>query len=264
MSISTIIGVLFGFGLFLGAVVMSTDNYMAFLDVPSLAMVFGGSIAVAFMSYQARYVVLGMKGIGQMFKKPTALRESLNKEIKQLIEWGYAIQGQKGVVVLEKAAGDVSDPLMKFGVTCVAMRYTPEDVKGILSTFVESAYERNSVSADVLKGMGATAPAFGMMGTLVGLVTMLQGLDSDPSQIGPGMAVALLTTLYGVLFARLIFLPAAEKLQQKEDIMRFRNLLVVEGMVMLAETQSPRFMQDKLNSYLDPSIQFDIDTQLKR
>ena len=103
------------------------------------------------------------------------------------------------------------------------------------------------------------APAFGMIGTLVGLVIMLDKMGGDPSALGPGLAVALLTTLYGVMFARLIFLPVASKVQQREEIVRFRNYLVAEGLALLAERKGPRHIQDKMNSYLDPAIHFNID-----
>ena len=93
-----------------------------------------------------------------------------------------------------------------------------------------------------------------MIGTLVGLIVMLQSLTANPDGVGDGLAVAMLTTLYGVLVARLVFIPAASKISQKEGIMRFRNFLITEGFAMLVEQKSPRFIQDKMNSYLDPSI----------
>ena len=112
---------------------------------------------------------------------------------------------------------------------------------------------------NILNAMAAAAPAFGMIGTLIGLVIMLGKMGEDPSALGPGLAVALITTLYGVLFARMIFMPAATKVMQREQIMRFRNYLVAEGLALLADRKSPRFIQDKMNSYLDPAIHFNID-----
>lgn len=102
-----------------------------------------------------------------------------------------------------------------------------------------------------------------MIGTLIGLIVMLDSMGSDPSALGAGLAVALNTTLYGVLMARLFFVPAANKLQQRQEILRFRHELVVEGMALLAEKRSPRFIQDRMNSFLDPSIRFNIDQQMK-
>src|SRR3546814_13322249 len=89
-------------------------------------------------------------------------------------------------------------------------------------------------------------------------------MGSDPSNLGPGLAGALNTTLYGVLLARLIFIPAASKVQQRQEIMRFRNELMAEGLALLADRNSPRYIQDRMNSFLDPAIRFDIDQQLKK
>ena len=111
--------------------------------------------------------------------------------------------------------------------------------------------------------MGAAAPAFGMIGTLVGLIIMLDNMGGDPSSLGKGLAVALLTTLYGVLFSRIIFLPAATKILQREEIIRFRNYLIAEGLSLLADKKSPRYIQDRMNSYLDPAIHFNIDKMKK-
>ena len=111
--------------------------------------------------------------------------------------------------------------------------------------------------------MAVAAPAFGMVGTLIGLIIMLDNMGDDPSEIGAGLAVALVTTLYGIMLARLIFAPAAAKLQQREEIFRFCNYMIVEGLSMQADQSGPRVIQDHMNSYLDPTIRYDIDRQLK-
>jgi len=151
---------------------------------------------------------------------------------------------------------------MAFGVDMVISGYTGEEVRDILNTTIETSFGRNTVQANILKTMGAISPAFGMIGTLVGLVIMLGNL-SDPENLGPALAVALVTTLYGVLFARLLFIPVATKIQQREEIVRFRNYLVAEGLSLLAERRSPRYIQDKMNSFLDPAIHFNIDKMKK-
>jgi chemotaxis protein MotA len=266
MSFATLIGVIFGFGLLVGSIIISTDNYMAFLDLPSTLMVVGGTIAASYMSYQPRYVKLGLLGVWHMIKKPKSSREGLNTEIMRLIKWAYIVQS-KGVIALENEARStpLSDGFVRFATDMVATGYKPDDLRKILETAVETTFERNTVPVDVLKNMASNAPAFGMLGTLVGLVVMLQSLGGgDMKEIGVGLAVALITTLYGIILARLIFMPAAYKMQQKEEIERFRNYLIVEGMVMLAEKQSPRYMQDRLNSFLDPAIHFNIDKQLRK
>ena len=145
----------------------------------------------------------------------------------------------------------------------VVSGYTGDEVREILTNTIETTYGRNTVQVNILNAMAAASPAFGMIGTLVGLIIMLDGMGGDPSQLGAGLAVALLTTLYGVIFARLVFMPAATKIMQREQIVRFRNFLVAEGLALLADRKSPRFIQDKMNSFLDPAIHFNID-KMKR
>ena len=265
MSLAALLGALLGVGLFCWSVIMSTDNYLSFWDFPSLLMVLGGTIAFAYMSYQPSYVNIAFKAIIWMFHKPTSSRESLNTEIMRLVKWSYLVQ-KKGLPALEAEVRTVpsSDAIMSYCLTLVATNHSPEELRGMMETAIESEFERRTVPATVLKAMAAAAPAFGMIGTLVGLIVMMQSMGGELDSIGSGMALALITTLYGVLFARLVFIPAASQLQHKEEIERFRNYMMMEGLIMLAEKKGPRYMQDKLNSFLEPDRHFDLDRQLKQ
>ncbi len=265
MSLSSLAGFILGLGLFLVSVFLSTDNVTPFFSLSSALMVVGGTTATAYMSYQHLYVNIAFKAIWWMFKKPKSTREGLNTEIMRLIKWGYLVQ-QKGLPALENEIKGTkgSDPLMSFCLEMVATAHKPEDLRVMMETAVESEFERKTVPVQVLKMMGSTSPAFGMIGTLVGLVVMLQNFGSDLAVIGQGLSLALITTLYGVVFARLVYLPAALKLQQKEEIERHRNYMVIEGLLMLSEKKGPRYMQDRLNSFLDPDIHFNIDKQISR
>lgn len=263
ISFATIIGTLFGFLLVLGAIAHGTSNYYSFLSAEGFLIVIGGSIANAFMSFQANYVVQAFFSIGAMIKKPIATREGLKSEILRLIRWAFLVHN-KGLAGLEGEIGTkIKEPLLRYGMELVVTGYSGAIIRSLMNTAVEAEYERRITPVIVLKNMASTAPAFGMVGTLVGMVIMLQNIQADMSQIGGGLAIALLATLYGVIFARLVCLPAADKLQQKEEIMRFRNFMMTEGLVLLAEKQTPRYMQDRLNSFLEPSIHFNLDEQLK-
>ena len=257
MSLSTLVGFLIGLSLFLSSIVLSTKNYLIFCDLPSLLMVVGGTLASAFVSYQSRYVWLSLKNVGRLFIEQKVGRKTLNRETAMAIRWG-AIMKQGGMPALEKEIRSIQPPdqFLIFGLELVVSGYSGEEVRDMLSVNVESTFGRNMVQVDILRSMASTAPAFGMIGTLVGLIIMLETMASDTSQLGAGMAVALITTLYGVLIARLLLIPAAAKAQQKEEIARFRNYLLLEGFVMLAENRSPQFMIDKMNSFLDPLIQY--------
>ncbi len=264
MSIPTIIGFLGGVGLFLWAIVSSTDNYFMFLSLSSFVMVVGGTFASTFISYEARYVILSLKMMGKIFFSPPIGRNLLKSEVGRVIRWGYAVQ-KSGLPALEAETGKLknADKFLSFGIDMVVSGYTGDEVRGILNTAIETTFGRNTVQVGILNAMSSASPAFGMIGTLVGLVIMLDSMGEDPSALGPGLAVALLTTLYGVLFAKLVYGPAATKIKQREEIVRFRNYLVAEGLVLLAEKKAPRFIQDKMNSYLDPAIHFNIDKEPK-
>lgn len=263
ISLATIVGTIFGFALVLGAIAHGTDNWISFLSLEGFLIVIGGTIANAFMSYQAHSVVLAFGAIWHMIQKPRATREGLNPEIMRLIKWAYLVHS-KGLAGLEGEIGTkIKEPLLRYGVELVVTGYQPQVIRQMMNTAVEADFDRSIAPVTVLRNMASTAPAFGMVGTLVGMVIMLQNIQGDMTMIGTGLAFALLATLYGILMARLFCLPAADKLMQKEEIMRFRNYMMTEGLVLLAEKQSPRYMQDKLNSFLAPSIHFNIDEQLK-
>lgn len=262
-SIATVTGTIFGFLLIVGAILHGTNNVLSFLSLEGFLIVFGGSIANAYMSYSATSVEHAFAAMLHMLQKPKATHEGLNGEIMQLMKWSYMVQA-KGYIALENELnGNLKEPLMRYGLNLVINGHDAHAVRDMMNTAVEAEFERRITPVSVLRNMAATAPAFGMVGTLVGMVIMLQNIQGDMAYIGTGLAVALLATLYGIIMARLICLPAADKLMQKEEVMRFRNYLLTEGLVLLTEKQSPHVMQDKLNSFLDPENHFDIEEQLK-
>lgn len=124
----------------------------------------------------------------------------------------------------------------------------------MMSAAADGCYERESIPVDVLQAMTSHAPAFGMVGTLVGMVTMLYKLDGNVSSIGSNLAVSFLSTLYGVLSARMVYMPAASKLRQEVDNRRYRNHVISEGLVMLVSNELPMYIEDRLNSFLRPEI----------
>lgn len=265
MSIVSLLAALVGYGMVVLAIASSTDHAGSFFHLQSVLIVLGGTVAYAFMSYQSNDVTTAFRAIGWMVKKPKSPREGIQIEIGRLIRWGYLVQ-TKGLKTLESQVKGLKleDPLLHYCLELVTSNYSPAVLRNMLETAMDQDYLRKVTPAEVLKSMAAAAPAFGMIGTLVGMVIMLQSVGAEMSSLGQGLAIALLTTLYGVLLARLLFLPAASKLEQMEELTRFRNQLVLEGLVMLAEKQNPRTMQDRLNSFLQPHEHFDIDTQMRK
>ena len=265
MSLTTLFGFLFGIGLFVGSIILSTDNYMIFVEGAGFLMVIGGTLAATFVAYEPRYVMLAMKLVVSIFFQQKIGRAVLTNEVGRIIRWGYLVQ-KGGMPALESEVKKMrtQDPLMAFGMDLVIAGYSGPEVREILANTVETTFHRNTVPAEIIRNMASNAPAFGMIATLVGLVIMLDKMGSDPSKIGPGMAVGLMGTLYGVTFARIVLMPTASKVQQREEIVRFRNFLVAEGLSLLAERRSPRYIQDKMNSFLDPALHFDIDSMLRK
>lgn len=263
VSLATLAGTFIGFTLIAGAIAHGTENYASFLSLEGFLIVIGGAIANAYMSFQPRFVTLAFKAMWHMMEKPNATLEGLNAEILRLIKWAYLVNA-RGLAGLEGEIGTkIKEPLIRYGVELVVSGYAPEKIRTMMNTAVEAEFERRIMPVTVLRNMASTAPAFGMVGTLVGMIIMLQNVQGDMTKIGSGLAIALLATLYGIIVARLVCLPAADKLMQKEEIMRFRNYMLTEGLVLLAEGQTPRYMQDRLNSFLDPKIHFNLDSQLK-
>ena len=152
---------------------------------------------------------------------------------------------------------------MKFGINVILASHNGDTVRSIMQNFSDNAYVRRNVQVDILNVMASLAPAFGMVGTLVGLIIMLANMGDDPAALGAGLAIALNTTLYGVIVAKMVFGPAASKLEQRSDIEHFVDNLKVEGLALLADQVSPREVQDRLNSYIDPELHFDIDEHRK-
>lgn len=265
MSLPTILGFFLSLILFLGAIVGSTTNYFVFLHLTGFIMVVGGTLAATFVAFEVRYVLQALGLIRSIFFSPRVARGMLTNEVARVIRWGYMVQ-KTGLPALEADTKHLrkQDQFLAFGVNLVISGYSGPEVRQLMENQLETAFQRRTVPTEILKYMASNAPAFGMLATLVGLVIMLDNMGTDPSKLGPGMAVGLLGTLYGVLFARLILMPAANKAHQRESIVRFRCMLVAEGLALLAERKSPRFIQDAMNSYLDPAIHFDIDRAARR
>jgi chemotaxis protein MotA len=264
LSYASIVGAAFGFLMILVAILVGTRNYVAFFSIEGLLIVVGGSLAVAFMSFQANYVVIALKSIGFMFMKATATHETLHHDMIEIIAWAKIVKS-KGMRGLEDESynNPNNDSFVRYGLDMVVSNYSPEEVRRMMETAADAAYDRDTIPARVLHAMASHAPAFGMVGTLVGMIIMLGSFSGDMSGVGKGLSVALLATLYGVVTARMLYIPAASKIIQKQEGLRFRNQLITEGMVQLVANKSPRYIQDWLNSFLRPESHYDIDAKIQ-
>ncbi|MCG8531173.1 MAG: MotA/TolQ/ExbB proton channel family protein [Desulfovibrionales bacterium] len=245
MDIATLIGVFGSLALIIGAIAVG-GSPAGFVDVPSILVVFGGTIAVAFIMFPLSTILGSMKvGMKAFFSKAPDPVDSIDMVIDLADK-----ARRESLVALEKV--DIPEPFMKRGILLVADGTEESLIRSVLEIDVEIMKRRHRTGQEVFKGMGTMAPAFGMIGTLIGLVRMLQALD-DPSSIGPAMAVALLTTFYGAVLANCLFLPLAKKLEERSNEEALNMDLMIEGILSILNGEHPNIVREKLNSFLPPT-----------
>lgn len=248
-------GAAFGVLLVLAPIFLGAHGYLILFSFGSLIIVVGGVIAVAFMSFDAVNVHKALTAIKSMFKKRADKRDLLAVDMANIIKWSGVIN-EKGMRNFESLVvrEGISDSFIKYGLNMVLSEYGPDEVRHMLDTAADADFERENVPVDILQAMTSHAPAFGMVGTLIGMVAMLSNLTDNISGIGASLAVAFLSTLYGVMSARMVYMPAAARLRQEIMRRRFRHHLITEGLTMLASKKTPMHIQDRLNSFLRPEI----------
>ncbi len=233
-------------GFVLSAILMGSP-LSSFIDIPSVLIVLGGTIATAFIMFPMGVLLSTIKVMGKCFIYKI---DDPRQLIEQIVQLGEKAR-KESIVALEKV--QVSNKFLARGVMMVADGTELSLLRSVLDIDTAITQQRHWRGQEVLKQMGTYAPAFGMIGTLIGLVQMLQNMD-DPSSIGPAMAVALLTTMYGSFLANVIFLPMAKKLEQRSED-ETRNLeLMKEGIISIQKGEHPSLVKEKLQSFLPPSL----------
>ena len=203
------LGATFGAALLAAATITGSDGLNSLFNLGGLIIVFGGVTAVAFMSFRPDDVCEAMAGIMAMLKGAASGSEvDLRRDMEDIVGWSRVAyeNGTRGLERSLRRTG-TTDPLLSYGLTLVVSDYAQDDVRAMMETAADSGYQRAYVPVEVLHAMGSHAPAFGMVGTLVGMVSMLHGLTDNAAAIGGTLAVAFLSTLYGVLSARMIYMP---------------------------------------------------------
>ncbi len=248
MDIATIIGLLVGTGLILWAI-LQKSTLMGFFDPASVAIVIGGSVSASLISNPLKDFLGVMKVVKNCFLTKSANPKKL---IQDLV--GYAeIARRDGILSLENTVKDIDDEFVVRGIQMAVDGTDPELIEQIMTSEVDALEERHANGKALLDGVGKYAPAFGMIGTLIGLVCMLQDMD-DPSKIGPGMAVALLTTLYGALLANLVALPLSDKLGVRSAEEMLNRAIIIRGVMSIQSGDNPRIVEQKLLTYLPPAL----------
>ncbi len=253
MDLATIIGVISGIVLIVVSIEISGD-LINFWSFSSILIVLGGTIAATLINFPLNKVIGTFKVARIVFQNQTL---EPDKTINILVSFAEKAR-REGLLALEADAEELDEPFLKKGIQLIVDGTDPELVRNILETELTFMEDRHKQSANIFEAMGASAPAFGMLGTLIGLIIMLGHLD-DPSMIGPGMAVALVTTFYGSILANLIFLPIAGKLKVRSSEEALNKILMLEGILSIQAGENPRIVAEKMKSFLEPALREKIE-----
>jgi chemotaxis protein MotA len=255
ISISTTIGIILGVAVIVWGVMSATNKWQIFFSLSSLQIVLGGTLTAAFIGYRSKYIWEACMYVFQSFTTYRIGPLTLRRDVGMIIEWAKRIN-KEGPAAYEKImAENKKDGFINYIFSLASTGYSVDELRMLGETNIEEEYYRKLSGANILNSMASSAPAFGMVGTLIGLIVMLGEME-DPSKMGPGLSVALITTLYGVLFARFIFAPTSSKVRQNLGIRRFREFLLLEGIVLALQKKSTFYIQDRLNSFLDRRFQY--------
>ena len=247
MDFATLIGLFVGTTVVALAILSGSDPSI-FINAPGLLIVIGGTLAVTFIKFPLFDTIHAIiRALKQAFWEELDTPEGLIAEAHIMAE----IARKKDLLALE--GHEIKNPFLRIGVRLSVDGRPPEFIRKLLSSEMERSIDRHLLGEKIFRGMGDSAPAFGMIGTLVGLVQMLSNMQ-DPSSIGPSMAVALLTTLYGALFANLVCNPIADKLRIRSEQEYLHKSLITESVLSIQKGENPRVMGELLEAFL-PSKQ---------
>ncbi len=252
MDIASLIGILAGIGVIAHALATGAAPMESFYNLPSIEIVLGGTIAATLLSFPLKEIwrIIGVTLI--IFKKGRT--DTLGPYVNEIVE--VSRTARMGISELEKSKDSIGNHFLKDGIQMIINGYTEPEIRDIMESRIENREIREKLEENILRTMGKFAPGFGMMGTLIGLIGMLvsMGGEGDPSKtIGPNMAVALVTTFYGVLLANLFFNPMAEKFKSRIEQQTVLQNMVIEGVSLLYNKKHPLVVREKLNSFIPPS-----------
>ena len=246
MDITTVLGLIAGLTFIMLGIFGGGDPY-SFINIPSLLITLGGTLAATMVSFSVDQII----GIFGVVKNAFFFtRHSPEQLVGDIIEFAETAR-REGILTLESAMQDVDDAFLSLAIQLAIDGTEPETLQEILHTELDALEERHKSGARIFEHMGKLAPAFGMIGTLVGLVIMLKGLD-NPEAIGPGMATALLTTFYGALLAYLVFIPLEMKLRVRSAEELLHKRIIIDGILAIQSGDNPRIVEQRLNVFITP------------
>ncbi|HEW78617.1 MAG TPA: motility protein A [Phycisphaerales bacterium] len=256
MDVATIVGIILGFGVIVGAIV-SGGGWQMFIHLPSLGITVGGMLCATLIHFSLPQFL----GIFSVVKKTIVTKIPPASQLIQKMVNYAAINRRDGALALEQEIQKVDDLFFVKGLQMLVDGQDPEAIRDIMSLEIQYLQERHSTGKKILEFMGAAAPAFGMIGTLIGLVQMLRNLSS-PEAIGGGMAVALLTTFYGAFAANLIFIPLAGKLGIYSKAETTAMEMIVEGICAIAQGENPTAVREKMHAFVSQGRREEVKAEI--
>lgn len=251
MDIAAIIGIVAGIAFMLISIFLNggLGGVMLFIDLPSVMITFGGALASLLIATPLHKIISSFKTAKLAFEV-----QDLNPGIiiKQIIDLAF-IARKEGLLALEEMAQTMDDEFLKKGILLIVDGTDPELVRSILETELAFVEGRHSDHQSFWETVGSLGPAWGMIGTLIGLIAMLDNLD-DPSTLGPNMSVALITTLYGSIIANFIADPIAKKLKSRSGEEVLLKEVMIEGLLSIQAGENPRIIEEKLKAFLSPAL----------
>jgi len=237
-------------------IILGGGNPIALFDAPSVAVVFGGTTGAVIASFPlARVTKVHSIVLKSVFTKSVDPLETIHDLVR------YAeVARREGILALENLVPEMKDEFIVRGIKMAVDGTDPELINQIMETELEALIDRHAQGKQILDTTGRYAPAFGMIGTLMGLIFMLSNMD-DPSKIGPGMAVALITTLYGAMIANVVTGPLADKLQSRDAEEVLVKTIVIAGVMAIQSGDNPRVVESKLLTYLPPGRRAEIEAK---
>jgi len=248
MDLSTIVGIIIGFGL-IGVSIFMKPGASFFFRIDAFMIVMGGVFAATLINFPLKDVMGSIKVAKNAFLQKAV---QVNSLIENLVELSRKARVE-GLLSLEKDIAAIDDVFIKKGLQLMVDGTETDILRDVMATELSCLEDRHALGQDIFKAMGAYSPAFGMAGTLIGLIQMLQQLQ-DPTKIGAGMAVAMVTTFYGVFLANMLFLPIAGKLKTRTNQEIILKELAIEGICSIQSGDNPRLLRDKLVTFLAPNV----------
>ena len=247
MEISTLIGVLLGFGAMIVSMTLEGGDPASLLNLPAFIIVFVGTLGATFGTFPLSHIMALPGEIASAFQSPKAKPEA---QIQLFVDLADQAR-REGLLSLEEQANQIDDEFVKKGIMLVVDGVDPALVREIMETDTHFMGKRLKLGSEILKAMGGYSPTFGIIGTVMGLVNVLSNL-SNPETLGHSIAVAFIATLYGVSFANVLYLPWSGKLKNKSEVEMMAREIATEGVLSVQAGENPRIVREKLESFLDP------------